>query len=123
MVVLPSCRAGGGCVVVLECGHRVVVVVVEPIIGCHVVESDDVAPGSVVNNKVRGGNGDLLRIETTLSATWHLGFRRVLMASCHSLGDMALPRYSCCGGYGRRMWVVANGDGDNDVTVVMRRRW
>jgi len=63
MVVLPSCRAGGGCVVVLECGHHVVVVV-EPIIGCHVVESDD-APGSVVNNKVRGGNGDLLRIETT----------------------------------------------------------
>jgi len=65
MVVLPSCHAGGGCVVVLECGRRVVVVVVEPIIGCHVVESDDVAPGSVVNNKVRGGNGDLLRIETT----------------------------------------------------------
>jgi len=52
--------------VVLECGRRVVVVVVvvEPIIGCHVIESDDVAPGSVVNNKVRGGNGDLLRIET-----------------------------------------------------------
>ena len=65
MVVLPLCRAGGGCVVVLECGCRVVVVVVEPIIGCHVVESDDVAPGSVVNNKVRGGNGDLLTIETT----------------------------------------------------------
>jgi len=65
MVVLPSCCAGGGCVVVLECGCRVVVVVVEPIIGCHIVESDDVAPGSVVNNKVRGGNGDLLRIETT----------------------------------------------------------
>jgi len=60
-----SCHAGGGCVMVLECGHHivVVVVVVEPIIGCHVVESDDVAPGSVVNNKVRG-NGDLLRIET-----------------------------------------------------------
>jgi len=58
-----SCCAGGGCVVVLECGRRVVVVFVEPIIGCHVVESDDVAPGSVVNNKVRG-NGDLLRIET-----------------------------------------------------------
>ena len=57
-----SCRAGGGCVVVLECGRQIVVVVVEPIIGCHVVESDDVAPGSVVNNKVRG-NGDLLRIE------------------------------------------------------------
>jgi len=51
--------------VVLECGRHVVVVVVEPIIGCHVIESDDVAPGSVVNNKVRGGNGDLLRIETT----------------------------------------------------------
>ena len=58
-----SCHAGGGCVVVLECGRRVMVVVVEPIIGCHVVESDDVAPGSVVNNKVRG-IGDLLRIET-----------------------------------------------------------
>ena len=65
MVVLPSCRAGGGCVVVLECGRRIMVVVVEPIIGCHVIESDDVAPGSVVNNNVRGGNGDLLRIETT----------------------------------------------------------
>jgi len=65
MVVLPSCCAGDGCVVVLECGRRVVVVVVEPIIGCHIVESDDVAPGSVVNNKVRGGSGDLLRIETT----------------------------------------------------------
>jgi len=65
MVVLPLCRAGGGCVVVLECGHRVVVVVVEPIIGCHIIESDDMAPGSVVNNKVRGGNGDLLRIEMT----------------------------------------------------------
>jgi len=48
---------------VLECGRHVVVVVVEPIIGCHVIKSDDVAPGSVVNNKVRGGNGDLLRIE------------------------------------------------------------
>jgi len=57
------CCAGGGCVMVLECGCRVVVVVVEPIIGCHIVKSDDVAPGSVVNNKVRG-NGDLLRIET-----------------------------------------------------------
>jgi len=57
-----SCRAGGGCVVVLECGHCIVVVVVEPIIGCHIIKSDDVAPGSVVNNKVRG-NGDLRRIE------------------------------------------------------------
>jgi len=65
MVVLPSCRAGGGCVVVLECGRRIMVVVVEPIIGCHIVESDNVAPGSVVNNKVRDGNGNLLRIETT----------------------------------------------------------
>jgi len=31
--------------------------------GCHVVESDDMAPGSVVNNKVRDGNEDLLRIK------------------------------------------------------------
>ena len=65
MVVLPSCRAGGSCVVVLECGRRIVVVVVEPIIGCHIIESDDVAPGSVVNNKVRGGNGDLLMLSSS----------------------------------------------------------
>jgi len=59
----------------------------------------------------------------SLSATWHLGFHCVLMAGCRSLGDMALPRHSRCGGYGRRMWVVANGDGDDDVMVVMRRQW
>jgi len=59
---LSLCCAGGGCVVVLECGHCIVVV--EAIIGCHIIESDNMAPGSVVNNKVRGGNGDLLRIET-----------------------------------------------------------
>jgi len=52
--------------------------------------------------------------------TWHLGFRRVLVAGRRSLGDMALPRHSRCGGYGRQMWVVANGDGDDDVTMAMR---
>jgi len=55
--------------------------------------------------------------------TWHLGFHHVLVASRHSLGDVALPHHSRCGGYGQPMWVVANGDGDDDVMVAMRRRW
>ena len=54
---------------------------------------------------------------------WHLGFRHVLVASHCSLGDVAMPRHSRCGGYGQQMWVVANGDGDDDVTVVMRQWW
>jgi len=33
--------------------------------GCHVAKSDGVAPGSVVNNKVRDGNEDSLRMKTT----------------------------------------------------------
>ena len=130
MVLLPWCRAGGGCVVVLECGHCIVVVVVEPIIGCHVIESDDVALGSVVNNKVRGGNGDLLRIETMNDdyvVVHHLPHR------CQQHGTLDSIVYSWpvvihwvtwhCGGYGRWMWVVANGDSDDDMMVAMRRRW
>jgi len=59
-----------------------------------------------------------------LTVTWHLGFRRVLVAGRRSLGDMALPRHSRCGGYGWRMWmVVANGDSDDNVMVAMRQQW
>jgi hypothetical protein len=37
------------------------------------------------------------------------------------LGDVALPRRSCCAGCGRRMWREAGVvDGDNGVAVAMK---
>jgi len=53
--------------------------------------------------------------------TWHLGFHHVVMAGHRSLGDVALPCHSRCGGCRQQMWmVVANGDSDDDVMVAMR---
>jgi hypothetical protein len=57
-------------------------------------------------------------VATSLTATWHLGFCHVNVASAYSLGDMALPCHSCCGGCRQQMWVVAAiDDGVNEATV------
>ena len=124
------CCAGGGCVMVLECGCRVVVVVVEPIIGCHIVESDDMAPGSVVNNKVRVGNGDLLRIETMND---NIVVIRCLPRCCQRRGTLDSVVYSWLVVVHWVTWrchvirvVVVMGDGCGwwpMVMVAMRRRW
>jgi hypothetical protein len=46
------------------------------------------------------------------------------VAGARLLGDVALPRRSCCAGCGRRMWTKAGVvDGDDGVLVAMKRQW
>jgi hypothetical protein len=46
------------------------------------------------------------------------------VASARLLGDVVLPRHSCCAGCGRRMWTKAGVvDGDDGVAVAMKRQW
>jgi hypothetical protein len=43
------------------------------------------------------------------------------VSGARSLGDVALPRRSCCAGCGRRMWREAGVvDGDDGVAVAMK---
>jgi len=133
-------------VIVLGCGRCIVVVELiremtmmnddlghHSSFGCQVTKSDNMAPGSVVNNKLRDGDEDSLRMKTMnnhcssfamlRTAMWHLGFPCIVVASPHSLGDVALPHHLHGGGCGWQMWmVVASGDGDDYMTVAMRQQ-